>query len=104
MMIIVALSVALLWAVLITIIIILIPADIANMMSMVPPAHSICIFNLSYVVEWFWICLTPQCCSRIVDCSPGNAFSFLLFAVNFTAEQLSFFDDIWQVIGRMNLV
>ena len=46
-MVIMALSVALLWAVLITIIIILIPAVIAKMMSMVPPAHSMCIFNLS---------------------------------------------------------
>ena len=42
--------------------------------------------------------------SPMLDCNPGNAFSFLLFAVIFTAEQLSSFDDIWQVIGRVNLV
>ena len=103
-MVIVALSVALLRAVLITVIIILIPAVIASMLSMVPPAHNICIFNLSDVLEWFQTCLTPQCCSRIMDCKPGNAFSFLLFVVIFTAEQLSSLDDNWQVIGRVNLV
>ena len=103
-MVIVALSVALLWAVLITVIIILIPAVTANMLSMVPPAHNICIFNLSDVLEWFWTCLAPQCCSRTVDCSPGNAFSPVLFVVNSTAEQLSSLDKIWHVIGRINLV
>ena len=37
-----------------------------------------------------------------MDCNPGKAFP--LFALILTAEQFSTFDDIWQVIGRVNLV
>ena len=102
-MVIVALSTALLWAVLITVINILIPAVTANMLSMVPPAHNMCIFNWSDVLEWFWACLAPQCCSRTVDCSPGNAFSPVLFVFNVTAEQLSSGDEILHVTGSSNL-
>ena len=103
-MVIVALSIALLWAVLITVLNILIPAVTANITRMVPPAHSICIFNWLDVLEWLWTCSASQCCSRTVDCSPGNEFSPVLFIVNSTAEQLSSLDKIRHVIGRMNLV
>ena len=60
------------------------------------------ISRLLKVEGWFWRCSGSQFCSRITDCSPGKAFP--LFALILTDEQFNTSDDIWQVMGRVNLV
>ena len=103
-MVILSLSMALLCASLIIATNILMPAIIADMTSMVPPAHIICIFSWSEVLEWLLTCLASQFCSRTVNCSLGNVFSPVLFVANVTAKQLSSLDETLHVTGSTNLV